>query len=110
MAVASNPVSSRPVPVRKELFFCREHRIPICAFPEINLITLDEIRSVDPLFTGNHWDISQVLFLDTETTGLSGGAGTVAFEIGIGYFESDKMIIRQYIMRDYSEEDRKSVV
>ena len=104
MAVASNPVSSRPAPVRKELFFCREHIIPIQEFSDIHLITLDEVQSVDPLFTGKHWDISRVLFLDTETTGLSGGAGTVAFEIGVGFFESDKMIIRQYVMRDYSEE------
>lgn len=28
------------------------------------------------------------LFLDTETTGLSGGAGTLAFLVGAGYFEA----------------------
>ena len=31
-------------------------------------------------------DISKLLFLDTETTGLSGGTGTLAFLIGLGYF------------------------
>lgn len=45
-----------------------------------------------------------ILFLDTETTGLSGGAGTLAFEIGIGWFTEDTFEIEQYVMRDYDEE------
>ncbi len=48
--------------------------------------------------------IEHLLFLDTETTGLSGGAGTVAFLVGIGFFCDDAFIIRQYFMRDYDEE------
>ena len=28
-----------------------------------------------------------ILFLDTETTGLSGGVGTIAFQIGVGYLQ-----------------------
>lgn len=48
--------------------------------------------------------ISDFLFLDTETTGLSSGVGTVAFLIGIGCFEEDTFILRQYFMRDYDEE------
>jgi len=50
-------------------------------------------------------DISNVLFIDTETTGLSGGAGTVAFLTGTGYFENDAFIIKQFFMRDYDEEN-----
>ncbi len=46
----------------------------------------------------------QLLYLDTETTGLSGGAGTVAFLVGVGFFEKDAFIVRQYFMRDYNEE------
>ena len=30
-----------------------------------------------------------LLFFDLETTGLSGGAGTLAFLVGCGYFEGD---------------------
>lgn len=48
--------------------------------------------------------INDFVFLDTETTGLSGGTGTVAFLIGLGYFEEDAFILRQYFMRDYDEE------
>jgi uncharacterized protein YprB with RNaseH-like and TPR domain len=46
----------------------------------------------------------KLLYLDTETTGLSGGAGTVAFLVGTGFFESEAFVIRQYFMRDYDEE------
>ncbi|MDR3119776.1 MAG: ribonuclease H-like domain-containing protein [Clostridiales bacterium] len=46
-----------------------------------------------------------LLFLDTETTGLSGGAGTVAFLIGVGYFCGDGgFLVKQYLMRDFDEE------
>lgn len=46
-----------------------------------------------------------ILFLDTETTGLSHGAGTVAFLVGIGLFEEERFVVRQYLMRDYDEEE-----
>jgi len=42
--------------------------------------------------------------LDTETTGLAGGAGTYIFLVGVGYFEGDQFYVRQYFMRDYNEE------
>ncbi len=46
----------------------------------------------------------QLLFLDTETTGLSGGVGTVAFLVGVSRFTKDGLLVRQYLMRDYDEE------
>lgn len=88
----------------KEPFFCREHVFPLETLGGIEQTTLDEVRACDPLFAGTHWDVHKLLFLDTETTGLSGGAGTLAFEIGIGFIDERGMVIRQYIMRDYSEE------
>jgi uncharacterized protein len=45
-----------------------------------------------------------LLFLDTETTGLSGGTGTYAFLVGAGFFEGDRLVIVQYFMRDLDEE------
>ena len=44
------------------------------------------------------------LFLDTETTGLSGGAGTIAFQIGLGYFDANRFVVEQFLIRDYHEE------
>ena len=45
----------------------------------------------------------RILYLDTETTGLM-GAGTVAFEVGLGWQEGDQFRVRQLVMRDYPEE------
>jgi uncharacterized protein YprB with RNaseH-like and TPR domain len=43
-------------------------------------------------------------FLDTETTGLSGGTGTYAFLVGVGRFEQDEFHLEQFFMRDPLEE------
>ena len=45
----------------------------------------------------------KILYLDTETTGLA-GAGTVAFEVGLGWQEGSCFHVRQLVMRDYPEE------
>jgi len=44
------------------------------------------------------------LFLDTETTGLSGGTGTMAFLIGLGWFEEGAFHVHQILARDFGEE------
>ncbi len=44
------------------------------------------------------------LFLDIETTGLSGGTGTWAFLIGLGWFEENHFLLRQYFLRRPAEE------
>ena len=49
-------------------------------------------------------DFRKALFLDTETTGLSGGTGTFAFMVGLGFFQGDRFVVQQLFMRDYSEE------
>jgi len=56
----------------------------------------------DPDLRG--FDYRQAFFLDTETTGLAGGTGTVAFLIGIGWFEGDAFVTEQLFARDYAEE------
>ncbi len=43
-------------------------------------------------------------FLDTETTGLSGGTGTYAFLVGAGRMIGDTFHLVQFFMRDPSEE------
>src|ERR1700680_4927127 len=42
-------------------------------------------------------------FLDTETTGLAGGAGTYAFLIGVGRITSEGFRVRQFFMREFGE-------
>lgn len=44
--------------------------------------------------------LKDILFIDTETTGLSGGTGTMAFLIGLGYFSQKAFTIDQYFLDD----------
>jgi len=48
--------------------------------------------------------IDRLLFLDTETTGLAGGAGTLIFLVGVGYFQERTFYLNQYFLRDPGEE------
>jgi uncharacterized protein YprB with RNaseH-like and TPR domain len=47
---------------------------------------------------------SDLLFIDTETTGLSGGTGTLVFLVGIGYFEGECFVVKQYFLRSPADE------
>jgi uncharacterized protein len=44
------------------------------------------------------------IFLDLETTGLSGGVGVYPFLIGVGFFKEGDFHVYQLFMRDYHEE------
>jgi uncharacterized protein YprB with RNaseH-like and TPR domain len=49
-------------------------------------------------------DLRRACFLDTETTGLSGGTGTMAFIVGLGFFTAEDFQIHQYFLRDPGDE------
>jgi uncharacterized protein len=44
------------------------------------------------------------VYVDTETTGLSGGSGTVAFLIGMALVDEDALVVTQYLMTRFSGE------
>ncbi|HIA01415.1 MAG TPA: hypothetical protein EYN06_10890 [Myxococcales bacterium] len=44
--------------------------------------------------------LDKALFLDIETTGLSSGAGTIAFLIGLAFVENGKLILEQLFLDD----------
>ncbi|HET7340864.1 MAG TPA: ribonuclease H-like domain-containing protein [Methylomirabilota bacterium] len=48
--------------------------------------------------------VGGLLFLDTETTGLAGGTGTYAFLVGAALIEGDRVVVRQFFMRDFDDE------
>lgn len=48
--------------------------------------------------------LSAFAFLDTETSGLSGGTGTYAFLVGAARFVDGQFVLRQFFMRDPAEE------
>lgn len=52
---------------------------------------------------------SRIAFLDTETTGLNGSTGTVAFLVGLGWWERGadghwQFLLEQYLMEDFCHE------
>ncbi len=46
----------------------------------------------------------RLLFLDLETTGLAGGAGTYAFLVGCGWFDGGTFRLRQFVLSDFAAE------
>jgi uncharacterized protein len=49
-------------------------------------------------------ELSDFIFLDTETSGLVGGSGTLVFLIGVGRFDQSGFHLAQYFLRDPMEE------
>ena len=51
-------------------------------------------------------DLRQALFLDTETTGLAGGSGTLVFLVGVGYFETatGHFVVDQFFLHEPGQE------
>ncbi|MBR2286714.1 MAG: ribonuclease H-like domain-containing protein [Clostridia bacterium] len=104
-AISAEKSQSAPVP-SPDFVDCWERTQvrPMSEFPELSFLTRRAVMLMqhdempDPLHP------RQILFLDTETTGLGGGAGTVAFEIGLGRLTHEGFAVTQYVMRDYPEE------
>lgn len=90
--------------------FLRELRYPLDhlhgAVPLDKMFDVDRPRlstlAKDPEV--EHVGFDQCLFLDTETTGLSGGAGTVVFMVGMGFLEGQHLVVEQTFLRSFSEE------
>ena len=75
-------------------------------------IVLDDLRALQAgffRFLGGReslagFDPLKAVYIDTETTGLAGGAGTYAFLVGAGFFEEDEFVVRQYFMPEPGDE------
>lgn len=48
--------------------------------------------------------IEEFVFLDTETSGLTGGMGTLVFLVGLGYWKKDHYHLSQLFLREPDEE------
>ncbi|RLC80309.1 MAG: hypothetical protein DRJ03_21970 [Chloroflexi bacterium] len=75
--------------------------LPLSSFLELALQVIAQIARDDALASLN---LRRACFLDTETTGLSGGSGTMAFMVGLGYFSEDSFRLQQYFLRDPGDE------
>ena len=100
----------RTVENSRGTFFLRELRYPLehrhGALPLGKMLDADRQRlselAKDPAV--EHVGFDRCLFLDTETTGLSGGAGTVVFMVGMGYLDGQRLVLEQVFLRSFAEE------
>ena len=83
------------------------------AYPSNYIYGESPILSSFPLSLISQWandpaiqtfPLSKFAFLDTETSGLADGTGTYAFLVGAARFIDNQFVLRQYFMRDPSEE------
>ncbi len=80
---------------RGDYTFVREYDIPFSHPQKFHTAPL----------TGIDVPADRCVFFDTETTGLSGGAGTIAFLIGVGRFRSGTLRVTQYFLSDFPGEE-----
>jgi uncharacterized protein YprB with RNaseH-like and TPR domain len=76
-------------------------------FPATHLHGRSRVSAIggcDATMLGITAPLSRWAFLDTETTGVSGGSGTYAFLIGVGVWADGEFRIHQFFMRDFCEE------
>ncbi len=66
---------------------------------ELDAASLRVLSGMDALAAPVRW-----LFIDLETTGLSGGAGTVAFLVGCGFFAEDAFCVSQFFLPAFRAE------
>lgn len=61
------------------------------------------LLALDPMLAS--CNLRGALYLDTETTGLNGGTGTVAFLVGLAFWDGDgQLVLEQILVRNLGEE------
>ncbi len=117
------PSRPRPDPSAGDLPFFIEHtasgpryvrRIRTAAAGRVGRAPLIAARDADPVTLGllaldpaiSTCDPRRALYLDTETTGLAGGTGTVAFLVGLAFFDEahQAFVVEQMLLRRLGEE------
>ena len=103
-------IGAEPLPREPLLFFenpypleVRYGKIPLRAGLEVKgeaLAYLSRNKEFESL------DLSTSLFIDLETTGLSGGVGVVPFLTGLGFYRDEKFNIVQFFLGDLAVEEK----
>ena len=103
-AIDSAPKKAAPAP-QKQFTSCfhQSETRPLCDFRSPFALSRDTLMLMQQEALPEPFDPTRILYLDTETTGLA-GAGTVAFEVGLGWQDAEGFHVRQLVMRDYPEE------
>lgn len=72
--------------------------------PIVPVHNLSKIASWAKSETPESIQLENLIFLDTETTGLSGGTGTMAFMVGAARFVNGELVLEQFFLRNPAEE------
>lgn len=92
-------------PVRRVMTYHEPHhahgRVPIAGAKTADAAALAALAAQPEL---RDLDVSGALYLDTETTGLAGGTGTIPFLVGLGWFEDDSFVVEQLLLEQLHEE------
>ncbi|MGH1363132.1 MAG: ribonuclease H-like domain-containing protein [Calditrichia bacterium] len=99
----------RTIRDKRSFFLLKENSYPI--FNDPSFLALQEegfqvnhLNRLSPEMPPGGCNLRDAIFIDTETTGLSGGVGTYAFLVGIGHIELDHVVVRQYLLPDFPSE------
>ena len=100
LRAAANDVGSAPFDVREQRIAIDDLGLEVVGRGacDAGLLAHLGLRGEPPA----RWQ--DVLFLDTETTGLSGGTGTYVFLIGLAHFDDGELVLRQHLLRDLGAE------
>jgi uncharacterized protein YprB with RNaseH-like and TPR domain len=88
-------------------FEVREQRIDLATLgltvvarsdPDPNVVAHLGLKGASP----TRWE--DIVFLDTETTGLMGGTGTYVFLLGTAYISDGELVLRQHLLHDLGAE------
>lgn len=86
--------------VRKHIPFSLQHGDrDLSLLPQLNIF--DSLSAYSGI---SEIPFDQYLFIDTETTGLSGGAGTYVFLVGAAKFEKEGIHFAQFFLQDPANE------
>ncbi len=84
-----------PLYLKREIVVDPRLSIPPCPDAIATLALRREFKAIDP---------SRLLYLDTETTGLAGGTGTLAFLIGLAHVDGENIVVEQTLLPRPGEE------
>jgi len=83
-----------------------ERRLPLCHAQ--GRVRLELARAAAPLLLESlgvqAGDSDGLVFFDTETSGLAGGTGTIAFIVGLARFDRDVLRLRQLLITSFAAE------
>ncbi len=112
-----DPSELREVARAEGSFAVREQRIDLAPAADSEAFLhgdwrLDEVDGADPQAIARlardealaGLDLRRAIYLDTETSGLSGGAGVYVYMVGLGWFEGDVYVSWQSFLRHPGEE------